>query len=89
MSPAATVTLDGIPELAQTVPGSLPAVGASYGEYDSWRASWSNVPLVMAGSSLDNDGHTIYTVVEKDTGRYLIETTGGDKNYDGEKYQYL
>ena len=84
--PAATVTLDGIPELAQTVPGSLPAVGASYGEYDSWRASWSNVPLVMAGSSLDNDGHTIYTVVEKDTGRYLIETTGGDKNYDGEKY---
>ena len=61
--PAATVTLDGIPELAQTVPGSLPAVGASYGEYDSWRASWSNVPLVMAGSSLDNDGHTIYTVV--------------------------
>ena len=24
--------------------------------------------------------------MEKDTGRYLIETTGGDKNYDGEKY---
>lgn len=87
--PEAEVALDGISKLAEAAPGSLPDGDLPYGEYAPWKASWSNVPLVMPGSCLDENGHTIYTVMEEDSGRYLIETTAGHEEYDGDKYYAL
>lgn len=89
--PKAQVTLD---ETAADGSGNLEGLGRGnlqidakpYIENESWHAVWTNVPLVMSGSKLDGEGHTVYTVTELESGNYLVETEDGMTTYDGKQY---
>ena len=59
-SPTARVVLNG-----QADPNpSLPYYEVAPDDATNWNALWTNVPLVMPGSQLDNQGHTQYKVFE-------------------------
>ena len=72
--PAAVVTLDGKAD------GSvdLPYFETEPTQTRQWNAIWTNVPLVLADSAVDGNGHTQYRVFEVDgsTGYQMSSETG-------------
>ncbi len=57
--------------------------GASWYEYDGWKAVWMNVPESMPGSLLDAEGKTQYRIVETVPGGYIQVGSGTDVVEEG------
>ena len=57
--------------------------GASWYEYDGWKAVWMNVPESMPGSLLDAEGKTQYRIVETVPGGYIQVDSGTDVVEEG------
>lgn len=70
-TPAANVVLDGTvdPE-------------AVYYEYDAWRAKWTSVPVTMPSSKMDENGKTIYRIIEYTDDSYEVS----DAEKEGQNY---
>ena len=60
---------------------------SAYLEYEPWKAKWSGVPKTMPGSVKDNDGNTIYRIVEIADSSY--ETTEGTEGSGTEEEPYI